>query len=771
MLDPDEPNSVPSSRNSNEIGTPISSRSTQSPASSITDGTVPNAFQTAGPEEAASSMTDGTVPYTFQTAGPEEGPSRPITPRPTFTWPMTSKEDGTKQAPNTQSVKDKILIQAALARPPTKPTNGCPLPASEEGSATPVAPIPVPEAEIMTQMLPRHKDSDIQGKPNPTPSNEARFIDCWENKLLPNIVKILDNNIQGAYSINVRRGLEPDQRVIDLMTQGNCAKNHSEKLEDAKSEHLLEEFRTKTLFDFRSGKRGYCVDDTGSEASWQSHSSTRSLIGNRRHYSIPVMGDSVGTHSTNNTATLGPLLELGNRLYRLVNWHLFDDDRGGLFHEWDKLEPPPGLEIVHPSPSDLAQYSRRNSLMLIGKVVAYSGPMYKTTRVITSGGTANPSIEMGRTTTDWALCETTEKGIPNKVRHVIAGEKSHDFRPEITRITSAVMGGETVYSTGRSSGYTEGEVCRPGFSKNDDGSIQRDWAVCSYPGEEDSWREGMGIFGDSGAGIIDRYNDRLVGQLWGRNNYDDDPREPAITYFTRMTDIFDDIQARWPGNNRCPRPKLPDEVVSTDEAYDNSVIESEITDGVSPIEGYITPSPMEGHLNVGRDRRRSSIRAQELNKELAEIRRTVTERIVPRLLRPMESGGRRVAPRLIHGDLWEGNAGTDRATAIPKIFDACSWYARNEFEIAPWRPVRQKMGKPHVEAYIQHFPPAEPIEDFDGRNALHALTLPREFRLSQCVSSPLQLPTAFGYKNLSRGFRVKADLRELVERYPGTFEQ
>ncbi|KAK8034307.1 hypothetical protein PG993_009302 [Apiospora rasikravindrae] len=107
--------------------------------------------------------------------------------------------------------------------------------------------------------------------------------------------------------------------------------------------------------------------------------------------------------------------------------------------------------------------------------------------------------------------------------------------------------------------------------------------------------------------------------------------------------------------------------------------------------------------------------------ELAELRRIVMTRVVPRLLRPMESGGRRVVPRLIHGDLWEGNAGTDLATEVPKIFDACSWYAHNEFEMAPWRPARQKMGKAYVNAYIQHFPPSEPTEDFDGRNALYAV--------------------------------------------------
>ncbi|KAK6834740.1 hypothetical protein PG995_008095 [Apiospora arundinis] len=68
------------------------------------------------------------------------------------------------------------------------------------------------------------------------------------------------------------------------------------------------------------------------------------------------------------------------------------------------------------------------------------------------------------------------------------------------------------------------------------------------------------------------------------------------------------------------------------------------------------------------------------------------------------------------------------------------------------------MGKPYVEAYIQHFPPAEPIEYFDGRNALYAL------RFNLCSSA--LYPGNLNYRNV-----VKADLRELVERYPGTFEQ
>ncbi|KAK7935841.1 DNA polymerase epsilon subunit 1 [Apiospora marii] len=442
--------------------------------------------------------------------------------------------------------------------------------------------------------------------------HEARFTECWEEKLLPEIVKILNNNTQGAYSINVRKGNGPDQRVIDLMTKDNCAKMYSELLEAAKKEHLPEEFRSKTHFDFRSGKRVYCADESGSETSLQAPDSAHFRPRNPHRFDEPVMGDSAGTTSTGNTATLGPLLEVNKRLYRLVNWHLFDDEVGNRNHNWDKRKPPAELELVHPSPSDLAQYSAGDSLVKIGKVVAYSGPMYKTNRAIASSGPlGSPAKETWQTTTDWALCETHEDGNPNKVRHILDGEETGEtscFFQDITETTSTMTKGDRVYATGRSSGYTEGELCMPSYLKNDDETVQRDWAVSSYAREDAAWEEGMGIFGDSGAGIMDRSN-RLIGQLWGRNHYDDDPKEPAITYFTRITDIFDDIQERWPGDYRCSRPKLPGEVLHTNGTDGTALAITEILNSVSTTEGSTDSLSNERHLDVVTEVRRSSARS------------------------------------------------------------------------------------------------------------------------------------------------------------------
>jgi protein-ribulosamine 3-kinase len=74
--------------------------------------------------------------------------------------------------------------------------------------------------------------------------------------------------------------------------------------------------------------------------------------------------------------------------------------------------------------------------------------------------------------------------------------------------------------------------------------------------------------------------------------------------------------------------------------------------------------------------------SQGYDEEMAELRKGIVEKVIPRLLRPLETEGRKVIPRLVHGDLWDGNASVDVATNRPIIFDACSSYAHYECEIS-----------------------------------------------------------------------------------------
>lgn len=70
--------------------------------------------------------------------------------------------------------------------------------------------------------------------------------------------------------------------------------------------------------------------------------------------------------------------------------------------------------------------------------------------------------------------------------------------------------------------------------------------------------------------------------------------------------------------------------------------------------------------------------AQGPSPELNVLVPLLFEKVIPRLLRPLETGGNSIKPVLIHGDLWYGNCCTDSNTDRPIVFDACSFWAHNE---------------------------------------------------------------------------------------------
>jgi fructosamine-3-kinase len=66
--------------------------------------------------------------------------------------------------------------------------------------------------------------------------------------------------------------------------------------------------------------------------------------------------------------------------------------------------------------------------------------------------------------------------------------------------------------------------------------------------------------------------------------------------------------------------------------------------------------------------------------ELAELREGIMTKVIPRLLRPLETEGRTIKPVLVHGDIWDGNASVNVNTRQPVIFDPTPLYAHNECE-------------------------------------------------------------------------------------------
>ncbi|KAI9770839.1 MAG: hypothetical protein M1839_003034 [Geoglossum umbratile] len=107
--------------------------------------------------------------------------------------------------------------------------------------------------------------------------------------------------------------------------------------------------------------------------------------------------------------------------------------------------------------------------------------------------------------------------------------------------------------------------------------------------------------------------------------------------------------------------------------------------------------------------------------ELEQLAISLFNKVIPRLLRPLETNGNSIKPVLVHGDLWHGNCLTDSATNEPIIFDASALWAHNEYEIGKWRAPHHKFGKEYIKAYHSHFPISAPEEDHDERNALYSL--------------------------------------------------
>ncbi|KAF2253567.1 hypothetical protein BU26DRAFT_548009 [Trematosphaeria pertusa] len=112
----------------------------------------------------------------------------------------------------------------------------------------------------------------------------------------------------------------------------------------------------------------------------------------------------------------------------------------------------------------------------------------------------------------------------------------------------------------------------------------------------------------------------------------------------------------------------------------------------------------------------------EQPKEMKDLIGPLFQKVIPRLLRPMETGGRHIKPCLIHGDMWQGNTSTDVVTNEPIVFDACCFWGHNEYDLRTMRArTRYKFGRAWQSAYLRHYPAASPAEDFDSRNALYIL--------------------------------------------------
>ncbi|OAG39946.1 hypothetical protein AYO21_05819 [Fonsecaea monophora] len=107
--------------------------------------------------------------------------------------------------------------------------------------------------------------------------------------------------------------------------------------------------------------------------------------------------------------------------------------------------------------------------------------------------------------------------------------------------------------------------------------------------------------------------------------------------------------------------------------------------------------------------------------DFEDLKRKTLELVVPRLLRPLETGGRKVTPCLIHTDLWPGNCMPDADTDQVVLFDSCAMWGHHEADLGSWRAPRYRMGRPFIKEYQKKMGMDFPVNDWDDRNLLYAM--------------------------------------------------
>ncbi|KPM41145.1 hypothetical protein AK830_g5440 [Neonectria ditissima] len=150
-------------------------------------------------------------------------------------------------------------------------------------------------------------------------------------------------------------------------------------------------------------------------------------------------------------------------------------------------------------------------------------------------------------------------------------------------------------------------------------------------------------------------------------------------------------------------------------------------------------------------------KAHGKDENLELLKEALYAKVIPRLLRPLETGANSIQPTLIHSDLWPGNCMTDKNTGHIMVFDSCAFWGHNEADLGSWRALRYKMGRPFFNEYQKKMGVSEPKADWDDRNALYAL------RYDLLVSA------LFAKDGTFREMAV-AEMQRLVDKYPRGYE-
>jgi hypothetical protein len=376
-------------------------------------------------------------------------------------------------------------------------------------------------------------------------SKDATLIFSWQEQVLPRIKPLLCDDQDISLSITLLRqgiSMEDSEPVARIQTSNPRPKE--------RQRDIIREIE-QILFPVRSPRVFFVVGSIKRIARKSDLDRRPYTARNIEFLRQPPMGVSIGLEgSVKDTATLGGYIEIDGIPHILTVHHLFtDDDSGEAFR--------PGTAITQPSLQEVKELGDMlDRLRASGDCVHIECvkrllenmkaclPEFSFGQLERSSGYRNrPSREgLSNVEMDWAICKVEKRRVGSNISPC----QNHRCQG-----ISAVTPGGAVFAIGRTSGQQSGNINGSKsylFLRNDDGDyrVSEEWAVLRPESqEEDTWAtNGIGVSGDSGAWILEKGTDNLIGQLWGRDFQEENGNDETgeiITYFTPAMDMFDDI--------------------------------------------------------------------------------------------------------------------------------------------------------------------------------------------------------------------------------------
>lgn len=396
-------------------------------------------------------------------------------------------------------------------------------------------------------------------------ADPSDFASVWEHKILPLLSDLIKKHCTGDFAVDVHnfpeRSSEAVPRVIYITLPADMDTAALEPAVRSELEHAVPERFNPVYLKFRKGDL--------QKSQWWGDGGTADSVCEPKNVTYkpePVVGMSIGPTRGLDAASLGGFVRVGQNLYAMSARHAFEESIKTC-----------KLRVSHPADPDLPPVVPPRQYGIGSVSMCSPSGTYRPS--LTFQGVAVPEsqkmVEM-----DWCLIGPVPNG-----KNVVPIPCFEMNRRVAVSEMAIVKGNTEVYAMARTSGYSLGFTSDVPGVRRYRGQERRDWTVRQYSpfklpkeGQVGSpWQtvkqwvtSGIGVPGDSGAWLIQRSNDAVVGLIWGRNHDSGNPFERVrFAYFTPIVDILADVEQNHADGQEVSLPVYRDQGLPLDGRHHN----------------------------------------------------------------------------------------------------------------------------------------------------------------------------------------------------------